>query len=121
MQLTAHLVLPPLSVDLISIHVLVLSFAVKKKPTMYDLKFNYNVVEGVEVEWEELAYALIFETPAVNAIKRNTHSVKAACTDMLSKWLEGKGERGPRNWDTLLKALTDIEKHDLVQEIRQKL
>ena len=99
----------------------VLSFAVKKKPTIFELKFTYKVFPEVEEQWEELAAALMFKPATVNAIGRNKHDVKAACTDMLSKWLDGQGDRGPRNWDTLLKALTDIQKHELVKEIRQKL
>ena len=88
---------------------------------MYELKIKHKVVRAAQAEWEELAYALYFEDTTVNSIRRDTHSVKEACTAVLSKWLDGQGKRGPRNWDTLLKALVDIEQTELAKEIRQKL
>ena len=95
--------------------------AVEMKPEIYDLKFTHKVVEKVQADWADLAYALKFETSAVKAIRRDAHDVNEACTDMLSRWLDGQGERGPRTWATLLKALTDMKQTELVKEIRRKL
>ena len=98
-----------------------LLFAVEMKPKIFDLKFKYKVVEKVQADWADLAYALRFKTSTVKMIRRDACDVNEACTDMLSKWLDGHGERGPRTWATLLEALADIEQTELAMEIHYKL
>ena len=88
---------------------------------MSELKFKHKVVRETQAVWEELAYALHFDTAIVDAIKRDAHNVEEACTDVLSRWLDGEGERGPRNWSTLLDALKDIGKTELAKEIGSNL
>ena len=95
--------------------------AVEMKPEIYDLKFKHKVVEKVQADWADLAYALQFETSTVKAIKKDADDVNEACIDMLSRWLNGQGERGPRTWATLLEALVDMEQTELAEEIRRKL
>ena len=91
------------------------------KPKIFELKFKYKVVEKVKADWEELAYSLYFEHDTVKAIKEDAGDVNKACTSVLSKWLDGEGERGPRTWATLLEALTDMGKTELAKEIGQNL
>ena len=88
---------------------------------MFELKFKYKVVETVQADWADLAYALHFQSATVKAIKKDAGDVNEACTDVLSRWLGGEGERGPRTWATLLEALTDMGKTELAKEIGKKL
>ena len=94
---------------------------VDMKPKMFELKFTHKVVEMVQADWADLAYALHFQPATVNAIKEDAGGVNEACTSVLSRWLDGEGERGPRTWATLLEALTDMGKTELAKEIGKKL
>ena len=91
------------------------------KPELFELKFKYKVVEQVQADWDDLAYALRFQSATVKAIKKDADDVKERCTDVLSRWLAGEGERGPRTWATLLEALKDMGKTELAREIGQNL
>ena len=70
----------------------IVSFAVEMKPKMFELKFKYKVVEMVQADWADLAYALHFQSATVKAIKKDADDVNEACTDVLSRWLDGEGE-----------------------------
>ena len=89
---------------------------------MHHLTTLYKVVPTVEAKWEELAYSLGFEYPTVQSIKKNyPQAVKMACIDVLGRWLDGEGDREPRNWATLLEALEEIGNSELAETIRNKL
>ena len=72
-------------------------------------------------QWEELASALYFENSEVEAIERNNSTMVDRCIDMLRKWLEGQGSRGPRTWSTLLQALMEIGQIRLAAELQLQL
>ena len=76
------------------------------------------MIGTIAPKWPDLAYALHFDSATVQAIKVDIkHSVKEACTDMLVKWLDGGGERGPRTWHTLIDALNEIENTELAKDL----
>ena len=94
----------------------------KAKVAPRHLTTQYKVIPTVEAKWEELAISLEFEYPTLQSIRtNNVQNVKAACTDVLGKWLAGEGERGPRTWATLLEALKEIGNPELAEEIRCEL
>ena len=88
---------------------------------MFELMAKYKVVDQIAPKWQELAYALHFESYEVHAIKASAFSNRQACIDMLTRWLDGQGARGPRTWRTLIEALRDIEKCLLACELAAAL
>ena len=72
-------------------------------------------------EWKDLAQHLHFENFEVGAIESNNKGVRDMCGDMLGKWLEGQGKRGPRTWDILLQALSEMGKTELVKDLKAKI
>ena len=93
-----------------------------QKPKMRHLTTQYNVVPTVQAKWEELAFSLEFEYHMVQTIQRNhAQDVKAACIDVLGRWLAGEGDREPRTWGTLLEVLKDIGNSELAKDIHHGL
>ena len=76
------------------------------------------MIDTIAPKWQDLAYALRFDSATVQAIKVDLrHSVKEACRDVLGKWLDGGGQRGPRTWHTLIDALNEIENTELAKDL----
>ena len=88
------------------------------KPEIWKLS---KVIERTQDKWKELAEHLHFENSQVNAIQLNNSTVKDMCRDMLGKWLEGKGKRESRTWNTLLLALREMNLTELADEVAAEL
>ena len=82
---------------------------------------NEQVIPTVAHKWSELAYALKFEFPEVEKIKKNHPlDVAGACSYVLGTWLGGKRDnQEPRTWATLLEAVRQIGNGELADEIQR--
>ena len=80
-------------------------------------QLNTIVVPNVSVDWEDVAYALQYDIHIVRRIT-NTHSgdLTKCCKELFKDWLISNHGKGPRIWQTLLKALKEIEQLAAVTE-----
>ena len=74
---------------------------------MWDL--NRSVVPLIMVHWEDVAYALRYDIPAVNAMgaKYNNDPIKC-CKELLKDWVSTDRGVGPKTWEILLKQLEEV-------------
>ena len=71
---------------------------------------NKIVIPKIQAEWEDVAYALRYEIPTVNAIKaKYNDNPKKCCKELFKDWLSTDHGTGPKTWSTLLDKLKDIE------------
>ena len=63
------------------------------------------MIENVAAEWKELAIALGFNPPIINAIEKDNRECKDACRTMFFKWLEGEHNLEKPTWSTLIECL----------------
>ena len=75
---------------------------------MHDL--NRIVVPKVSAQWEDIAYALQYDIPAVENInlKCNGNPTKC-CKEMFKNWLATDNGAKPKIWQTLMDKLKEIE------------
>ena len=77
-------------------------------PEMGDI--NKIVVPKIQAEWEDVAYALRYKIPTVNAIKaKYNDNPKKCCKELFTDWLSTDHGAGPKTWSTLLDKLKDVE------------
>ena len=82
------------------------------------------VVPKVVGEWERFGIYLEVEHVAVKIIKKNhPFDCKAACEDMLMRWLthdDGTGD-SPREWSTAIDTLDKTELKEEARELKQRV
>ena len=91
------------------------------EPQMDDL--NMIVVPRISADWEDVAYALRYEIPAVKFIKsKHNNDPKKCCKELLIDWLTTNNGVRPKIWSTLLDKLKKIGELDAAREkIREEL
>ena len=73
-------------------------------------KINKFVVPQIQAEWEDVAFALQYKIPTVNAIKaKHNDNPNKCCKELFKDWLSTDHGVGPRTWSTLLEKLQEIE------------
>ena len=73
-------------------------------------ELNKIVVERINAEWEDVAYALRYEICVVESIKvRHNNDPKKCCKELLIDWLKTNHGVGEKNWSTLLKSIGEVE------------
>ena len=92
-----------------------------QKPQIMDL--NRYVIPKIAGEWEDLAYALYFDTAKVKFIKINNRGdSRKCCQELFKVWLSTDQGVSPKIWATLLNQLKQIEELAAIEEhIRQEL
>ena len=71
---------------------------------------NKIVVPRIQVEWEDVAFALHYKIPIVNTIKAmHNDNPKKCCKELFKDWLSTDHGVGPKTWSTLLEKLQEIE------------
>ena len=86
----------------------------------------FRIIEQVSPRWENLALALKFEGPVIEATKMNNHfQVDRSCQSILQRWLEGATMNvDPKlrvTWETLLVCLEDVGMNTLAKNLRSEL
>ena len=73
-------------------------------------QLNTIVVQKVSADWEDLAFALHYDIPVVRRIT-NTHNGDSTkcCKELFKDWLVTTNGSGPKIWQTLLKALKEVQ------------
>ena len=79
------------------------------------------MMREVAGHWKDLAIALHFDGPALDAIQADSHyRSTSACCEMFQRWMRGEGRR-PVCWDVLLKALKDADFGELARKLSEAL
>ena len=77
------------------------------EPHMDDL--NIIVVPRISADWEDVAFALRYEIPAVKLIKsKHNNDPKKCCKELFMDWLTTDNGVGPKVWSTLLDKLKKV-------------
>ena len=83
--------------------------------------FLQHVRKDVAPQWRDLGMLLLEEklVSRLNIIKANNPGdVEGCCTDMFQLWLNADTEA---SWDTLIKALIDIQQNVLAEKIKEEI
>ena len=86
---------------------------------------NKIVIPKIQAEWEDVAYALHYEIPTVNAIKAMCNdNPKKCCKELFKDWLSTDHGAGPKTWSTLLDKLKEVDDlaaatNDIMNELRK--
>ena len=86
---------------------------------------NKIVIPKIQAEWEDVAYALHYEIPTVNAIKAMCNdNPKKCCKELFKDWLSTDHGAAPKTWSTLLDKLKEVEDlaaatNDIMNELRK--
>ena len=88
---------------------------------MHDL--NRMVVPKVSAEWEDIAYALQYDIPAVEKISvKCKENPTKCCKELFKTWLATDNGAKPKIWQTLMDKLKEIEElGGVTEEIMKKL
>ena len=90
---------------------------------MHDL--NRIVVAKVSAEWEDIAYALQYDIPAVEKInEKHSGNPTKCCKELFKNWLSTDNGAKPKIWETLLDKLKEIEElhketEDMMETLQQ--
>ena len=76
------------------------------EPEMADI--NNIVVPQIIAEWENVAYALRYKIPMVNAIKAKHEDPKKCCQKLFIDWLSTDHGVAPKTWSTLIEKLKEV-------------
>ena len=87
---------------------------------MHDL--NRMVVPKVSAEWEDIAYALQYDIPAVEKISvKCKENPTKCCKELFKNWLATDNGAKPKIWQTLMDKLKEIEELGGVTEEIMKI
>ena len=84
---------------------------------------NMIVVHKINAEWEDVAFALRYEIPAVESIKsKHNQDPKKCCKELFKDWLITNNGAGPKIWSTLLDKLKNVgelatAREDIMREL----
>ena len=84
---------------------------------------NRFVIPHIAAKWEDVAYALLYEIPVVDTIKKNhTGDATGCCKELFKNWLETSTGKKPKVWKTLITTLEEIDElTSVTQKIIDKL
>ena len=75
---------------------------------MHDL--NRIVVPKVSAQWEDIAYALQYDIPAVEKISvKCKENPTKCCKELFKNWLATDSGAKPKIWQTLMDKIKEIE------------
>jgi len=95
-------------------------YLITSEPEMDDLFMI--VIPKIKAEWEDLAYALRFKIPQVEAIKEKyREDPKKCCREVLKDWLSTAHGVSPKTWSVLLNKLRGIELTKAAEDIVEEL
>ena len=85
------------------------------------------VIPKIQAEWEDVAYALRYQIPTVNAIKaKYNDNPKKCCKELFKDWLSTNHGASPKIWSTLLDKLKKVEdlaaaRDEIMEELKKRL
>ena len=80
------------------------------------------VIPKIKAEWEEVAYALYFDSPEVSAIGlKCLWDPKKCCREVFIDWIERGRGISPKTWSELLNRLKKIELVKAAEDIFKEL
>ena len=84
---------------------------------------NHFVIPHIAAKWEDVAYALHYDTPVIDIIKKNhIGDVTGCCKELFEKWLGTRNGKKPKIWKTLITTLEEIDElTSVTQRIIDKL
>ena len=88
-------------------------------------ELNKIVIPKIQAEWEDVAYALVYDIPTVNGIKEKyTANPRKCCKELFKDWLSTDHGARPKTWSTLLDKLHDIDElaaayNEIMDEFRK--
>lgn len=84
---------------------------------------DIRIIDRVAPKWDTVAIMMDFDQKGDTqaAIKKDFSSVLECCTETFRLWLDGKGNRQPATWSTLLEILDDCDLANLAQDIQMVL
>ena len=88
---------------------------------------NKIVIPKIQAEWEDVAYALCYKIPTVNAIKAKCNdNPKRCCKELFKDWLSTDHGASPKIWSTLLDKLKEVEdlaaaRDEIMEELKKLL
>ena len=84
---------------------------------------NKIVVPKVSAEWEDIAYALQYDIATVEQIsKKHNEDPKKCCKELFKNWLISNNGVKPKNWQTLLDKLKEIDDlYSITEDITKEL
>ena len=86
---------------------------------------NKIVVPKIQADWEDVAFALRYKIPTVNAIKAScNYNSKKCCQELFKDWLSTDHGVGPKTWLTLLEKLKEVvdlraARDDIINELKK--
>ena len=82
---------------------------------------DIRIIDQVAPKWDTLAIEMDFDQKGdtLAAIRKDFSSVLDCCTETFRLWLDGKGNRQPATWSTLLEILDDCDLGNLAQDIQK--
>jgi hypothetical protein len=98
------------------------SFSLLLRPELYDIK--REIVQYLGEDWYKVGENLNMSPDLMRTIRKKNDNIPERCSEaMFSKWLdheEGTGEKH-RTWETVLTALDDAGRRDLVTSVQKGL
>jgi len=68
------------------------------------------VIPEIEAEWEDVAYALLYDISTVDAIiEKHKENPKKCCRELLKNWLSTNHGVSPKNWSVLLEKIMEVK------------
>jgi hypothetical protein len=81
-------------------------------------KHKLKVIEEIAPYWKELAIVFGLDWRLTASSRHNdVHYAKNCCYDMLSEWLMKSPPGYPRSWNSLVKALRNIEMNSVADDV----
>ena len=88
-------------------------------------ELNEIVIPKIQAEWEDVAYALVYDIPTVNNISQKCNEdPKKCCRELFKDWLSTDHGAGPKTWSTLLDKLKKVKElaaanNEIMDEFRK--
>ena len=84
---------------------------------------NKIVIPKIKSEWEDVAFALLYDISTVNAIlEKHKEDPKKCCRELLMDWLSTDHGVSPKNWSVLLEKIREVENlTKAAEQIEEKL
>ena len=73
-------------------------------------ELNRIVIPKIQAEWEDVAYALLYDITTVNGIREKyPANPRKCCKELLKDWLSTDHGAHPKTWSTLLDKLNEVD------------
>ena len=73
-------------------------------------ELNEIVIPKIQAEWEDVAYALVYDITTVNGIRQKcNYNPKKCCRELFEDWLSTDHGAHPKTWKTLLDKLKKVK------------